>query len=100
MCKHVHFSELSNVFFIKTFGLYNGLVVQLFTYYAKPEKVCISLKDEIAAERYGFLKLSTGYEKMVESKELEKVWEERSRNDNFPGLSFPEGLERYKEIKL
>ena len=90
-CKTVGYSDLKNAYTVKTFGMYKGVIVQVFGKRLENVNIVeVCTDNNYAFKKLDFLKLEESwYIKDVNIDEISEIWEERIVFQNFP---MPEGL--------
>lgn len=90
-CKTVNYNDLKNAYSVNTFGIYKGVMVQVFGKRLDNINIVeVGTNSYYAFKELGFLELDPNwYIKDVNIDEIDEIWEERS---TFQGFPMPEGL--------
>lgn len=94
--RDIHIDELNNAFKVESKGRYKDKVFSLWGYNKKRNVIGLITYDGETARIFDFIKLSDRYLKEVNPKELNLIWEERSKSEF--DLPIPENLEQKKII--
>jgi hypothetical protein len=88
--------DITNAYLVMTKGIYNGDKFRLLSYNESRNVIGLITDDSELAVEHNFLKLSDRYIKEVNPKELDSIWEERSKSEY--DLPMPAGLLERKII--
>jgi hypothetical protein len=100
-CKGVYLKELANAYQVKTMGLFNGFIFQIFNVTYTIDNIVrigTNKRNEFNSATNTVEENKNWYIYDIKISELEKLWEERTPTEY--NLPMPEGLELYKEIEI
>ena len=89
-------SYIKNSYSVKTKGKYKGDEFWLWSYNESRNVIGLITRDSELAKKHNFLNLSDRYIKEINPKELDSIWEERSKSEY--DLPLPKGIEKKKMI--
>lgn len=89
-------SDIKNSYSVKTKGKYKGDEFWLWSYNESRNVIGLITRDSELAKKHNFLNLSDRYIKEINPKELDSIWEERSKSEY--DLPLPKGIEKKKMI--